>query len=421
MRPSVWEEEREFRARYPEQAAELDRLRKAAAPSPGETLDGSSLASAMRKLLPPPLLAEVIAHLDPLTPFIEALRAAAPAIPPQDDDEKCSCSADRTKRGWRDPHCPEHGEFPPAIPEGAGETHGACHDLVCNASRRHPRGAQGVGCSCFTRAEREAAEVARLRAAPPASPEAGGEKGKRDAVQEVREVRAPAVAPDLSLPTMSAEETARAWLTRQIVVDGREPMLDEGDCRLCGSAAGEGHEDTDPCGIVAALLADLDRLRAAPAIPAASLELASKAAAVQSLERENDQLRADLARVEQQLSDERLTFLRAADTKLAALQSRWDAQQQELTNLRDDATWRHRWHDRLGRGEAETEGKFYERLQTRWDAQQQALRALSAEWRKHADVLWLLHGDVARAAELCADALDQALAAGDRAPTDAAG
>jgi hypothetical protein len=42
-----------------------------------------ALASAMRKMLPPALLAEVVAHLDPLTPFVEFLRtfdelAAAP-------------------------------------------------------------------------------------------------------------------------------------------------------------------------------------------------------------------------------------------------------------------------------------------------------------------------------------------------------
>lgn len=30
-----------------------------------------------------------------------------------------------------------------------------------------------------------------------------------------------------------------------------------------------------------------------------------------------------------------------------------------------DADWRHRWHARLGRGETETEGRFYERLETR--------------------------------------------------------
>ena len=33
-----------------------------------------SLASAMKTLFPPPLLAEVIAHLDPATPFLEYLR-----------------------------------------------------------------------------------------------------------------------------------------------------------------------------------------------------------------------------------------------------------------------------------------------------------------------------------------------------------
>lgn len=35
------------------------------------------LASAMRKMLPPALLAEVIDHLDPLTPFVEFLRSEA--------------------------------------------------------------------------------------------------------------------------------------------------------------------------------------------------------------------------------------------------------------------------------------------------------------------------------------------------------
>ena len=45
---------------------------------PGATVveDFRMLASAMRKLLPPILLADVIAHLDPLTPFVEFLRAA---------------------------------------------------------------------------------------------------------------------------------------------------------------------------------------------------------------------------------------------------------------------------------------------------------------------------------------------------------
>lgn len=39
------------------------------------------LASAMRKMLPPALLAEVIAHLDPLTPFVEFLRASGEPAP----------------------------------------------------------------------------------------------------------------------------------------------------------------------------------------------------------------------------------------------------------------------------------------------------------------------------------------------------
>lgn len=63
-------------------------------------------------------------------------------------------------------------------------------------------------------------------------------------------------------------EFAQAWLSRQIVTDNREPMLDEGDCRFCG-LPGECHEMTEPCGIVASLLktvtaaeAERDALRA---------------------------------------------------------------------------------------------------------------------------------------------------------------
>jgi len=37
--------------------------------------------------------------------------------------------------------------------------HTQCHDLVCNTDRaKYPRGAKGVGCSCVSRAEREAVE-----------------------------------------------------------------------------------------------------------------------------------------------------------------------------------------------------------------------------------------------------------------------
>lgn len=36
-----------------------------------------------------------------------------PVIPaPEDTTEECTCVADRSVRGWRDPHCPTHGEFP---------------------------------------------------------------------------------------------------------------------------------------------------------------------------------------------------------------------------------------------------------------------------------------------------------------------
>ena len=64
-----------------------------------------------------------------------------------------------------------------------------------------------------------------------------------------------------SIGGVSPGGRAQQWLDRQIVPDGSEPMLDEGDCRLCGAPAGEGHEPTDPCGIVADLLAENRALR----------------------------------------------------------------------------------------------------------------------------------------------------------------
>jgi hypothetical protein len=65
-----------------------------------------------------------------------------------------------------------------------------------------------------------------------------------------------------------AKALAVAWLARQRVEDGREPMLDEGDCRLCGRPDGEGHEPTDPCGIVFHLLSALQ----AQELPRAAIE-----------------------------------------------------------------------------------------------------------------------------------------------------
>lgn len=47
-------------------------LLRVANPSP--PADFRALASAMQKMLPPPILADVIAHLDPVTPFVAFLR-----------------------------------------------------------------------------------------------------------------------------------------------------------------------------------------------------------------------------------------------------------------------------------------------------------------------------------------------------------
>lgn len=52
----------------------------------------------------------------------------------------------------------------------------------------------------------------------------------------------------------------------------------------------------------------------------------------------------------------------------------------DVTRLREDQEWRNRWHTRLGRGEAETEGKLYERL----DAAEQRLTALVG-YTRHKD------------------------------------
>lgn len=51
----------------------------------------------------------------------------------------------------------------------------------------------------------------------------------------------------------SAQAIAEEWLRRQVATE-HDDLLDEGDCRTCGHPAGEGHEPTDPCGIVAGLL-----------------------------------------------------------------------------------------------------------------------------------------------------------------------
>ncbi len=52
-----------------------------------------------------------------------------------------------------------------------------------------------------------------------------------------------------------SSDLARAWLARQKAT-AKDDMLDEGDCRCCGRPAGMGHEPTDPCGIIAALLGE---------------------------------------------------------------------------------------------------------------------------------------------------------------------
>ena len=62
------------------------------------------LASAMRKMLPPALLAEVIAHLDPVTPFVDFLRSYAPEAEGRTVERPTlheRAVADRDLRPWR--------------------------------------------------------------------------------------------------------------------------------------------------------------------------------------------------------------------------------------------------------------------------------------------------------------------------------
>lgn len=56
----------------------------------------------------------------------------------------------------------------------------------------------------------------------------------------------------------------------------------------------------------------------------------------------------------------------------------------EASHFRADAEWRHRWHSRLGRGEGEPEGKFYERMEaesSRLRTENERLTAENAELR----------------------------------------
>ena len=65
-----------------------------------------------------------------------------------------------------------------------------------------------------------------------------------------------------ALTVSEIRQRAQAWLARQ-KADANDDLLDTGDCRYCGSPNGEGHEDTDPCGIVNGLLDQLASVSAA--------------------------------------------------------------------------------------------------------------------------------------------------------------
>lgn len=70
--------------------------------------------------------------------------------------------------------------------------------------------------------------------------------------------------------------------------------------------------------------------------------------------RENNELKADVVLLREERD-------RAWGSE-CALAGRVVELEREVSMLTSDAEWRRRWHRRLGRGTAESEGKFYDRL-----------------------------------------------------------
>jgi len=91
----------------------------------------------------------------------------------------------------------------------------------------------------------------------------------------------------------------------------------------------------------------------------------------------------------------------SAAAVLSAQQERIGELDDRLTNLHEDGCWRHSWHHRLGRGLAEPEGKFYERM--KW--QQERIAALEQELEEaKADATdWLLCMDGIKHDPRCAN------------------
>lgn len=66
--------------------------------------------------------------------------------------------------------------------------------------------------------------------------------------------------------------------------------------------------------------------------------------------------------------------------------------ERDLADLKADAEWRHKWHRRLGRGEAEPEGRFYERISAALASRAAAPPEDARIESRLRQELWLGHG-----------------------------
>jgi hypothetical protein len=146
------------------------------------------------------------------------------------------------------------------------------------------------------------------------------------------------------------------WQQREMAKRGQEDMIDGDDCAIARWTMAEMIAD------------DLDALIAsvppAEPLPEAVAPSAPDIVLFNSLRAQLRALEEEKKRVAVAERDEARAQLREA--------------QAAIENIEHDSRWRHRWHDRLGRGN-DTEGKFYERLEaTREEAESQLAALLGS-------------------------------------------
>ncbi len=95
---------------------------------------------------------------------------------------------------------------------------------------------------------------------------------------------------------------------------------------------------------------------------AAEASLTASTARVQELERENVVLRGAIRAARRDVGKEINCRVANQDRLRKALDANETAEA-KVQELEADASWRHEWHTRLGRGPAEPEGKFYGRIE----------------------------------------------------------